>query len=46
MDIWLIIGIPVAIVGVVSIGMVVIWTVKAFRGTLGTDVPDDLKDLF
>ena len=43
---WLIIKIVAAVIYIPSTILFVVWTVKAFRGTLGTDVPENLKDLF
>jgi hypothetical protein len=43
---WLIIKIIAAIIYIPSFILFVVWTIKAFRGTLEEDVPDDLKDLF
>lgn len=43
---WLIVKIVAGVIFIPSLILMVIWTVKAFRGTLGTDVPENLKDLF
>jgi len=43
---WLIVKIVAAIIFIPSIGLMVYWTVQAFRDKLGTDVPESLKDLF
>jgi hypothetical protein len=47
---WLIVGKVllglVVAFGICSLGFVVGCTIQAFRGKLGTDVPENLKDLF
>jgi hypothetical protein len=40
--VWIILG----VIFVPSLIYIVVCTVKAFCGTLGTDVPESLKDLF